>query len=176
MMFKLGVKELKKLIRKILAIATTITVIMALSLSASAANIAWTNAPSVKLGQWVAGPKYSLKGSEATAKGTNCYTYFQNYKSLPESFGNDFRGLEVYLMEDDLWNDDDSIKLYTGKFSGRKLSEIYLSDTYISGDVEDAGDPTVELYIRLKVYKGSNFNDPMDVYTGSLFQYSYGIK
>ena len=166
--------KLKKIFGKAIAILTVAA--MAFSFSASAVGIKWTDAPSVKLGQWVAGPKYSLTGSQHTAEGKNTYTYFQNYKSLSTTFGDRSRGLEIYLMEDDFWNANDQVKLYYGEFSGRTLSKITLTKTLFEGALDNPNDPTCELYIELKVYKGSNPDDPMDKYTGSLFQYTYGIN
>lgn len=165
--------SVKKFLFKILVI--TSVAVIAFSFSVGALGISWTNAPSCKLAKWYSSPTYSLTGSSATAQGSKTYMYFRNYKSLPADFGDEWRALEVWLMEKDTWNADDAVKYYNGEFTGRKLTE-FTAHTLISGDIEGSDDATAELYMEMKVFLGGNEDDPMDKYTGSLFQYTYGIN
>lgn len=60
----------------------------------------------------------------------------------------EYRPMNVRLYEYDVApNADDLVKTYEGKISGRTLTDIWLSSTDDTGNIDSEGDPTAELYL-----------------------------
>lgn len=112
-----------------------------------------TAAPSGYAGEWAdSSVDKTVTTSSSPAKGSNVYTYFKNYKKLPNGFvSNNGRTLEVWAMEDDPGSGDEHFKTYAGKFSGVTVTDFVLVRTDISGMIEPTYD--LELYTRQRVGK-----------------------
>lgn len=162
-------------------ILLTIVLVMSLATGVKAdTQTGWSAGPELKLMRWVSGSTYSLTpGGTGYPQGRKSYVFFHGYGYLPATFAKDNnRALEVFLMEKDGWfNPDDTVKLYTGTFSGLKLSSMKLSVSVTNGDLDN--DKTAEMYIDCKVYKtrNPNLSDPAEgTLIGKLFNYVIGIQ
>lgn len=140
----------------------------------------WVAGPELKLLRWVRGSTYNLTpGGPGYPRGENSYTLFAGYGSLPNSFvpDND-RGFEVFLMEEDgIFNPNETVKYYTGTFTGRKLTSMQYRWTTTNGNLDD--NATAEMYIDCKVHRTQNPNlsDPANgTMIGKLFNYQIGIN
>lgn len=165
----------------------TSAIILAFAMVISFATIAkadtatsWVAGPSLKLSRWVRGSTYDLTpGGVGYPQGSKSYVFFDGYGWLPMSFApDDDRGFEVFLMEEDgLFNPNDTVKYYTGTFTGRQLTSMRYRVTVTPGDLDD--NVTAEMYIDCKVYRTrkTNMSDPSDgTLIGKLFNYQIGIN
>ncbi len=131
-------------------------------------------APGGTTGQWVSDTNVSSLSATSKPVYPNMVGFYykpSTLKSLPPSFAsNNDRSFFMYLMEDDIGNNDDYVKYYTGKFTGRTLNSITYSHACTSDSIEAARG--VELYI--KQYVGTVSGDTSKKYT-TLFSFYYGI-
>lgn len=132
--------------------------------------------PHLKLHKWVATDNYSLTPGGGHPQGSKCYVFFENLGTLPSACAAyDKRSIEIFLMESDLFNADDTVKCYTGQFSGRKLTKMSYRFTSTNGEIEDTD--TAEMYLDTKVYKCTNGTDAEDGYViGRMFDFQIGIN
>lgn len=160
--------------KKILSLALVSTLMVGSVVSASGSG--YKDALDITAGTYRVCPSYKCYSSAPTALGSNTYTYFQNASTLANNFANDSgRRLIVELWDDDGLSEDDKIKIYTSKFSGRTPSFIFDIKPIDSGAIDSDGDDCAELYIKFSVDKVSG--DPSSPKIGSgLFQYSVGVN
>lgn len=90
-----------------------------------------------------------------SVSGSRAYFYL-DYGGYLESYAcasNSNRKAYVKMYEDDIYpNEDDLVKTYKFGFSGRQLVTVVESiSTNDAGNIDSAGDSTVELYITLTV-------------------------
>lgn len=80
---------------------------------------------------------------------------------------NDNRTIKIRLYEDDpAPNEDELVKTYTGRFTGNKLVSYELTTTHKTGNIDSAGDRTVELYVakELKQISGDRAGTNGELY------------
>lgn len=132
--------------------------------------------PRLKLLKWVATDNYSLTPGGGHPQGSKCYVFFQNLGTLPSVCAADTdRAMEVFLMENDAFNADDTVKRYNDRFQGRKLNKIELGGTVTRGEIEDAD--TVEMYLDAKIYRSHTQADAEEGYViGKMFDFQIGIN
>ena len=132
-------------------------------------------APGGTAGQWVSDTNIvniSASSSPVYAGMVDFYYKSATLKSLPSSFVNDStREFVMYLMEDDIGDNDDYVKYYTGTFTGRTLSKIEYEYKCTDDSIEAMSG--VELYIKQRVSTISG--DTSTNYT-TLFSFYYGIE
>ena len=107
----------------------TSAIILAVVMVISFATIAmadddtgWVAGPELKLLRWVRGSTYNLTpGGPGYPRGSNSYTFFAGFGSLPLSFASDNdRGFEIFLIEEDGlfdYSDDLAYYLYISRSS-----------------------------------------------------------
>jgi hypothetical protein len=79
--------------------------------------------------------------------------FFSDYGTLTSGFVSDStRGMNIWLYEDDITNDD-FVKLYSGSFTGRRLTSIVYSGGAEYKEIED--DQYCEFYIKAQPMKRS---------------------
>lgn len=84
------------------------------------------------------------------------------------------RTILVQVREDDAApNEDEVVLKYNGKFSGLKLTELNYSSTPTPGNIDSAGDPTVELYVHQTISATSG--DYTSVTNGPLFNFILSV-
>lgn len=171
--FKMKNKKLKKYLTTCIALAMLLSTLSITAFADTATRI--EAGPHLKLHKWVATDTYSLTPGGGHPQGSKCYIFFENLGSLPSvCAAYDQRGMEVFLMEDDVF-DDDTVKYYTGDFSGRKLTKMGYAGTTTSGEIEP-GD-TAEMYLDTKVYKRPSGTDAEEGYAiGKMFDFQIGIN
>lgn len=145
---------------------------------------AYKDSPAITAGDeaWKSCSTYTCYAAAETARGSLAYVYFKDYATLSPNFASsNARVLELYLMESDKYVDqdtisgDETIKRYTGQFYGRSLLGITQKAVVTSGNIEEAGDNSVELYFRFQLSKISG--DPEEAaYASGLFKYKLGTK
>ena len=167
---------MKRTTKKILSLV--LVFVFALSLQISAFGYYYESyahkAPGGTAGTWV--DDTNIRNLTATNKPVTASAvgFFYNpssLKSLPSTFSTGSRTFKMYMMEDDVGDNDDMVKYYTGTFSGRSLTEITYDHTATTGSIEDM--KGVELYIRQ--YVGTNKGDSAKNYT-TLFSFYFGVK
>ncbi|MDD2435563.1 MAG: hypothetical protein PHO63_04840 [Bacilli bacterium] len=102
----------------------------------------------------------SLTTTASACKGSNTAVWFSNFGTLPNwyqpSSGTIVHG---HLWEDDpVGNPDERVKYYIGWFEGRVLTDFWLQETYITGNIDSEGDQTCELYMTFFI--SGTYGDP----------------
>ena len=168
---------MKRPVKKTITLATSIMLIMSLSIISFASASGYKNAPEMYAttdnNDWTSGG--TTYASKTPALGSACYTYFRNYGTLQSSFSsNSSRKCYVQLMENDgIFNT--LVKSYMGSFNGRTISSFTLKSTTTPGKIEGNSDNCVELFTNNQVKKMSG--DPSDPWIASgLYQYDVGIN
>lgn len=76
--------------------------------------------------------------------GITVYGWLRDSVCVP----NDNRTVKIRLYEDDpAPNEDELVKTYTGRFTGNQLVSYELTTIHKTGNIDSAGDRTVELYV-----------------------------
>lgn len=129
-------------------------------------------APDGIAGQWIEDDlKVDMSVSSSPAYPDMVFFRYKpsTLRSLPTTFAsNDNREIYIYLMEDDIGNNDDYVKYYTGSFYGRTINKIEYKYACTSASIEATYG--VELYIKQNVSTATG--DASTAYT-SLFSFYY---
>lgn len=165
---------MKKLTKRLFALLMVVSLVCVCAITASASGSGYVNAPKSNTGSYKSSTAYACYAASENAPLANTYTYFKDYSSLSSDFAsNNDRRVTIQLWEDDVFSND-LLKTYTGKFSGRTLSEINLTKTnWTDTNVEPAGDHCAELFIKYKVDAVNS--DKISEVAAGLFKFSVGI-
>lgn len=111
----------------------------------------------------------SLQTADNVCKGSNTEVWFSAFRSLPASYPYQDGAIHVRLWEDDPdGNEDEQVKYYIGTFYNKVVTEFWLNDTFITGNIDSVGDQTCELYLEF-VISGRCCNYPV---RATLFDYN----
>ena len=120
------------------------------------------------------GSAKALTSESTPATGSNTFFYMFDKTNIGVGlipWNN--RTLTVRLYEDDFWNSNDLVKVYTWNFDGRFPKDVSI-DLRISGAIEGSNDSTAELFVEMDITKNSA--DKAGATTGNFFKYYYGIN
>ncbi|HBL83368.1 MAG: hypothetical protein A2Y17_05230 [Clostridiales bacterium GWF2_38_85] len=149
-----------------------ISLVLIISITASAQWTAVISGPSLTPQEKKYSSTHTLTATSA-ATGNLTTMRFSSMGQLSSNLASDStRVLWVELWEDDLFNSDDRVKNYRGEFSGRYFVNIYVTVTWIPGEIED-GDKTVELYCSFLLIKNP---DDGTFSSGSFFNYQFDVE
>lgn len=99
------------------------------------------------------GQTVALTTTAIACKGSNTEVWYSNFGSLPTSY-TPSSGTVVYgslYEEDPPGNPDELVKTYTGRFSGRVLTDFTLQLINTPGNIDSEGDQTCELYMTFYI-------------------------
>ncbi|MBR3523980.1 MAG: hypothetical protein IKN87_04815 [Bacilli bacterium] len=143
-------------------------------INVNAADCAYgLQAPQIPQGYaYNSGDLVHLHTSYSACKGVNTAVYFGGFGSLP----NWFEPTPNTVVHGDLMEWDpqeyapnETVKHYYGTFTGRTLTNFYLSSTVTPGNIDSEGDQTCELYMDFSI---SGFNGGTPIPQGLFY---YGI-
>lgn len=170
----------KKNLKKLVAVAMVVVSVISSTVMSYAYEQRLNNYKDVvssTVGSWSSKPKYNrLQTGLDTAYGYATYVEFTTGNTLGQNFEtNSDREVLIYLMEEDDKNDDDIVRSYRGKYTGRTLVDIVSNGLKMSGKIEAAGDKAAEFYI---IYRVDMM--PKDKWNAKIpaghFQYRYGFS
>lgn len=134
-------------------------------------------APSLTPGSVINTTVYNLTTTKSnqSVTGPDTSVIFSGYTALPNTLAGTDNGRKmiVTLMEEDQYpNEDDKVKTYTWTFKNRIMDSVTVQ-TNDYGNIDSAGDPTVELYLSILLQKMPGDSTAA---TGRLFWYNISVK
>jgi len=150
---------------------------IAFTLDVSAATTSGVQpGPGLTPGTFTATPAYALTTTKSnkTVTGPDTSVIFSGYSILPKGLmDNNNRKMTVILMEEDQYpNEDDKVKTYVWTFQNKIMKNVTIT-TNDYGNIDSAGDPTVELYLNtyLEAVDGDSI-----INTGRIFWYEIKVE
>lgn len=140
---------------KNMAIITIITCLVLISVNEVQAKTCTDYQPApymYEVAPDVKGPTFDLTTEADACKGSNTEVWFRGYRAFPSNYEIQDGAIHVRLWEEDPeGNDDEQVKYYMGTFYNKVITEFRLLNTFITGNIDSAGDQKCELYLTFAI-------------------------
>ena len=165
---------IKKIMLSIFALSIMIVGVAGVSALTYSANL---KGPEVYSGATVQSGTTSITTPTYTSvRGDRTYFYITTFVWLRSTVcvPNNSRKVYIRMYEDDVYpNADDLVKTYRFGFDGLQMKNAVESiTTNTSGNIDSAGDPTAELYIKVSLDAVSGDTSATN---GELFYYQFAV-